>query len=76
MVHQQFAALDLLEDAVRRLRARPPRRHDGRPGVGLELGPVEPGELPQVGLVEEAFDVVDVVGPDAEALDEALAQGA
>ena len=74
VVDEQLAALDLVEDAVRRLRARPAGRDHRRPRLELQLRPVERDELPEVGLVEEALERVDVVGPHAEPGDEPLAQ--
>ena len=74
MVDEQVTPPDLLEDPSGRLGPHPARRDHRCPRLGLELGPVERDQLPEVGLVHEAFDAVDVVGPDAEPRHEALAQ--
>ena len=50
LVDDQVAPAELLEDAARRLGARPAGRHYGRPRGVREIRAVEPDELPQVGL--------------------------
>ena len=44
----------------------------GHPRLRLQIGPVEPHELHQVGEVEEAFDLVDLVLADSEAFAQAI----
>ena len=68
LMDEQVAAADLVEEAARVLHAREARLRDRHPRLGLQIGPVETRELHQVGEVEQALDLVDLVVADVEAL--------
>ena len=70
VVDQQVGLAELREE-VAVLQAR---RRDGRPGVLLELRPVQPVQLPQGGEVDQAVDGVHVPGLELELVDQEVAQ--
>ena len=67
-MHEQVAPADLVEQAARVLHAREARLRDRHPRLGLQVGPVEARELHQVGEVEQALDLVDLVVAHVEPL--------
>ena len=61
LMDEHVATADLVEEARRVLHAGEARLRHRRPRLVLEVGPVEPHELHQVGEVEEALDLVHLV---------------
>ena len=61
LMDEDVAPADLVEEPRGVLDSREARLGDGHPRLGLQIGPVEPHELHQVGEVEEAFDLVHLV---------------
>ena len=60
VVHEHVALLEDAEEVGRAVAAGQHRLRLRRPGLVLQLGPVEPVELPQPGEVERRVDDVDV----------------
>ena len=76
LVDEEVAAPDLREQVARILRVHEPRRRHPERRLELELRAVEVGQLVEVGEVERAVDLVDLVGRRAESLAEPLEHAA
>ena len=72
LVHEHVGTSDLVEDARGLQHACEARRCDRDPRLVLQVGPVETRQLHEVGEVEQALDLVDLVLLDVEALAQAL----
>ena len=67
LLHEQVAPADLVEEPGAVLRPSEPWLCDGDPCLVLQLRTIDRRDLAEIGQVELAFDLVHLIGLDAEA---------